>query len=35
MAPLMPPRMFWLGVLFVLIVSFFPQGLFGWLRQRR
>ncbi len=25
----------WLGVLFVLIVTFFPQGLFGWLRQRR
>jgi len=25
----------WLGILFVLIVTFFPQGLFGWLRQRR
>ena len=25
----------WLGILFVLIVTFFPQGLFGWLRHRR
>jgi branched-chain amino acid transport system permease protein len=25
----------WLGLLFVLIVTFFPQGVFGWLRHRR
>jgi len=25
----------WLGTLFVLIVTFFPQGIFGWLRRRR
>ncbi len=25
----------WLGTMFVLIVTFFPQGIFGWLRQRR
>jgi branched-chain amino acid transport system permease protein len=25
----------WLGLLFVLIVTFFPQGIFGWLRHRR
>jgi branched-chain amino acid transport system permease protein len=25
----------WLGLLFVLIVTFFAQGIFGWLRHRR